>query len=123
MTQTRVRVLDADTPGIPRDHDRFNMNGPSVLAAPEWMPDRPGNYVMYFAHHGGQSFRLAAADDPTGPWRTVEPTCSTWTAPRRTASPISPRPTSTPTAGAAQEPNWQHNARHPCKTLPILDGL
>jgi len=73
MTQTRVRVLDADTPGIPRDHDRFNVNGPSVLAAPEWMPDRPGNYVMYFAHHGGQSFRLAAADDPTGPWRTVEP--------------------------------------------------
>jgi len=73
MTQARVCVLDAGTPGIPRDHGRFNVNGPSVLAAPEWMPERPGRYLMYFAHHVGQSIRLAAADEPAGPWRMVEP--------------------------------------------------
>ena len=49
------------------------MNGPSVLAAPGWMPDPPGRYLMYFAHHVGQSIRLAAAEEPTGPWRMVEP--------------------------------------------------
>ena len=73
MTQTRIRIIDADTPGVPRDHDRFNVNGPSVLPAPGWMPDPPGRYLMFFAHHIGQSIRLAAADDPTGPWRVVEP--------------------------------------------------
>ena len=73
MTQSRSRIIDATTPGVPRDHDRFNVNGPSVLPAPGWMPDPPGRYLMFFAHHIGQSIRLAAADDPTGPWRVVEP--------------------------------------------------
>ena len=73
VTQSRTCIIDADTPGIPHDQGRFNVNGPSVLAAPEWMPDPPGRYLMYFAHHVGQSIRLAAADEPTGPWRVVEP--------------------------------------------------
>ena len=73
MTQPRIRIIDANTPGVPRDHDRFNVNGPSVLPTPGWMPDPPGRYLMFFAHHTGQSIRLAAADDPTGPWRVVEP--------------------------------------------------
>ena len=73
MTQSRSRIIDATTPGVPRDHDRFNVNGPSVLPAPGWMPDPPGRYLMFFAHHIGQSIRLAAADEPTGPWRVVEP--------------------------------------------------
>ena len=73
MTQTRIRIIDATTPGVPRDHDRFNVNGPSVLPAPGWMPAPPGRYLMFFAHHLGLSIRLAAADDPTGPWRVVEP--------------------------------------------------
>ena len=73
MTSTRTRIIDADTPDIPRDHGRFNVNGPSVVAAPDWMPDPPGRYLMYFAHHAGQSIRLAAADEPTGPWRIVDP--------------------------------------------------
>ncbi len=73
MTQTRIRIIDANSPRVPRDHDRFNVNGPSVLPAPGWMPDPPGRYLMFFAHHTGQSIRLAAADDPTGPWRIVEP--------------------------------------------------
>ena len=73
MTQPRVRIIDADTPGVPRDHGQFNVNGPSVLAAPDWMPDPPGRYLMYFAHHLGQSIRVAAADEPVGPWRVVEP--------------------------------------------------
>ena len=72
MTQTRSRIIDVGTEGIPRDHGRFNVNGPAALAAPEWMPERPGRYLMYFAHHVGQSIRLAAADEPAGPWRMVE---------------------------------------------------
>ena len=72
MTHTRYRIIDATTPGVPRDHDRFNVNGPSVLPTPGWMPDPPGRYLMFFAHHVGQSIRLAAADEPTGPWRMVD---------------------------------------------------
>jgi hypothetical protein len=66
MTQNRVRVLDAATPGIPRDHGRFNVNGPSGLAAPEWMPDRPGRYLMYFAHHVSEVMR------PIEPWEGAD---------------------------------------------------
>ncbi|MCY4423596.1 MAG: hypothetical protein OXC06_11060 [Acidimicrobiaceae bacterium] len=47
MTLTRHRIIDAATPGVPRDHDRFNVNGPSVLPAPAWMPDPPGRYADF----------------------------------------------------------------------------
>jgi hypothetical protein len=46
-----------------------NVNGPSVIAVPEWLEDPLGSYYMYFAHHGGSFIRLAYADDPRGPWR------------------------------------------------------
>ena len=69
----RHRIIDSGTPGIPREDGRFNVNGPSVLLAPEWMPEPPGAYLMYFAHHRGRSIRLAAADTPTGPWRLADP--------------------------------------------------
>ena len=72
-TPDRQRIIDADTPGVPREDGRFNVNGPSVLRAPEWMPEPPGRYLMYFAHHHGRSIRLAAADHPAGPWRMVDP--------------------------------------------------
>ena len=49
------------------------MSGPSVLKAPDWLTSAPDRYLMYFAHHVGQSIRLAAADHPTGPWRLVTP--------------------------------------------------
>ena len=50
-----------------------NVNGPSLIAAPEWLVDPPGKYLLYFAHHEGRSIRLAASDDLAGPWKIVTP--------------------------------------------------
>lgn len=52
-----------------------NINGPCLVRLPEWTPtaQRLGRYYLYFAHHEGQSIRLAYADDVTGPWHIHEP--------------------------------------------------
>jgi hypothetical protein len=49
-----------------------NVNGPSLIEVPEWIPDPLGRYYLYFAHHNGGYIRLAYADSLTGPWRTHE---------------------------------------------------
>ena len=46
-----------------------NINGPSVIAAPDWLPNRLRRFSCYFAHHKGDHIRLAYADDVAGPWR------------------------------------------------------
>jgi hypothetical protein len=50
-----------------------NINGPSVIAVPDWLPNPLGRYYMYFAHHAGSFIRLAYADDLNGPWKIHEP--------------------------------------------------
>ncbi len=48
-----------------------NINGPSLVARPDWAPmrdDLPGRFLLYFAHHKGQHIRLATADRVEGPW-------------------------------------------------------
>lgn len=50
-----------------------NINGPSLIQAPDWLPDRLGKYYLYFAHHQGQYIRLAYADDLHGPWTVYGP--------------------------------------------------
>jgi hypothetical protein len=50
-----------------------NVNGPSLVRAPEWVDDPLGAYYLYFAHHGGDHVRVAYADDLCGPWRIHEP--------------------------------------------------
>jgi len=50
-----------------------NVNGPSLIAVPDWIPDPLGRYYLYFAHHDGRYIRLAYADDLSGPWRMHEP--------------------------------------------------
>ena len=50
-----------------------NINGPSLIRAPEWLPDPLGRYYLYFAHHKGRFIRLAYADSLAGPWRIYEP--------------------------------------------------
>ncbi|MDH3634636.1 MAG: hypothetical protein OES20_08010 [Gammaproteobacteria bacterium] len=57
------------------DHPELegNVNGPSLIAAPEWLPDPPAKYLLYFAHHEGRSIRLAASDDLVGPWQMITP--------------------------------------------------
>ncbi|HOF87386.1 MAG TPA: hypothetical protein PLZ36_04665 [Armatimonadota bacterium] len=47
-----------------------NINGPSLIRVPEWLPNPLGRYYLYFAHHHGQYIRLAVADRLVGPWRT-----------------------------------------------------
>jgi hypothetical protein len=49
--------------------DGDNINGPSVIRAPAWLPERLGNYYLYFAHHNGSYIRLATADRIEGPWK------------------------------------------------------
>ena len=50
-----------------------NINGPSVIKVPEWIPDPLGKYYLYFAHHHGEYIRLAYSDHLEGPWRIYEP--------------------------------------------------
>ena len=50
-----------------------NINGPSLNRTPEWLPNRLGEFYLYFADHKGSYIRLAVADDLLGPWRTHEP--------------------------------------------------
>jgi hypothetical protein len=50
-----------------------NINGPSLIRAPEWLPNPLGRYYLYFAHHKGYYIRLACADSLEGPWRIYEP--------------------------------------------------
>jgi hypothetical protein len=51
-----------------------NINGPSVIRIPEWIPRKEraaseANYYMYFAHHKGRYIRLAWAAKIEGPWQ------------------------------------------------------
>lgn len=45
-----------------------NINGPSVIRTPSWIPGRPGRFSLYFGHHQGKYIRLAYADELSGPW-------------------------------------------------------
>jgi len=49
-----------------------NVNGPSLIKVPDWLPNPLGRYYLYFGHHDGRYIRLAVADTITGPWRTHE---------------------------------------------------
>jgi hypothetical protein len=50
-----------------------NINGPSLIRAPDWLENPLGTYYLYFAHHQGTYIRLAYADRLEGPWTTYEP--------------------------------------------------
>lgn len=50
-----------------------NINGPSVIRAPDWLPNRLGRYYLYFADHRGAFIRLAHADELCGEWTIHEP--------------------------------------------------
>jgi hypothetical protein len=67
----------ADAPIVSSDllpgADGENINGPSLIRAPDWLPGRLGRYYLYFAHHDGGYIRLAVADSLAGPWRIHAP--------------------------------------------------
>lgn len=50
-----------------------NIQGPSLIAVPDWAPDPLGRYYLYFADHKGSYIRLAHADELAGPWRIHPP--------------------------------------------------
>ena len=50
-----------------------NINGPSLIRVPDWLPHPLGRYYLYFAHHQGAYIRLAYADAVTGPWTVYTP--------------------------------------------------
>lgn len=50
-----------------------NINGPSLLRVPDWVPHPLGRYYLYFAHHQGAFIRLAYADALAGPWTVHAP--------------------------------------------------
>ena len=59
----------------PQLDDRIgtNINGPSLVRVPDWLPEPLGAYYLYFAHHKGKYIRMAYADDLEGPWTTYGP--------------------------------------------------
>ncbi len=61
----------------PHMDDRMgdNINGPSLIKAPSWLPSPLGRYLLYFADHKGSYLRLAYADDLAGPWTMHTPGC------------------------------------------------
>ena len=72
----RAVRLSTEGPIIRPDMDARmgdNINGPSLIRAPDWLPNRLGEFYLYFADHKGSYIRLAVADDLLGPWRTHEP--------------------------------------------------
>lgn len=46
-----------------------NINGPSLIRVPGWVPQPLGQYYLYFAHHQGTFIRMAYADKINGPWK------------------------------------------------------
>ena len=73
-----MRAIRLSTSGpiiVPQMDARMgaNINGPSLIRAPQWLPDPLGAYYLYFADHKGRYIRLAAADALLGPWRMYEP--------------------------------------------------
>lgn len=50
-----------------------NVNGPSLIAVPDWVKGRLGRYYLYFAHHLGRFIRMAYADHLSGPWTVYGP--------------------------------------------------
>lgn len=50
-----------------------NIDGPSLIRVPDWVPNALGRYYLYFAHHNGTHIRLAYADCVEGPWKIHVP--------------------------------------------------
>ena len=50
-----------------------NIEGPSLIRAPDWLPGRLGRYYLYFADHKGDYIRLAYANRLKGPWTVHAP--------------------------------------------------
>jgi hypothetical protein len=70
----RAQRLPGNPIITPDLHPRIgrNIQGPSLIRVPDWVPAPLGRYYLYFADHKGDHIRLAHADALEGPW-TVHP--------------------------------------------------
>ncbi len=69
-----TRLLDAPIISAETDFSiGENIQGPSLIRVPDWVPDPLGRYYLYFADHKGAYIRLAYADELQGPWRIYVP--------------------------------------------------
>ena len=62
-----------DEPIIPPFLDQeigSNINGPSLIRAPDWI-EGLGKYYLYFADHKGDNIKLAYSDKLEGPWKIL----------------------------------------------------
>ena len=68
------RLLDAPIVS-PATHPSIgaNIQGPSLIRVPDWLPGALGRYYLYFADHKGSYIRLAYADALAGPWQVHPP--------------------------------------------------
>jgi hypothetical protein len=73
VTFKRFQSNPIITPDMLPKADGANINGPSLIRVPDWLPGKLGKYYLYFAHHNGNYVRLAYADDLKGPWKIHEP--------------------------------------------------
>jgi hypothetical protein len=62
-------ISPASLPGTEGD----DINGPSLIKAPDWLPNKLGKYYLYFAHHKGKYIRLAYTNDLKGKWEIYKP--------------------------------------------------
>ena len=64
------RLLDAPIVS-PTTHPSIgaNIQGPSLIRVPDWLPGALGRYYLYFADHKGSYIRLAYAGALAGPWQ------------------------------------------------------
>lgn len=69
----RHLLIDLNTPGWSEREVGHNFSGPSLIHTPPWLSSAPGQYLLYFAHHQGQTIRLAYADRLQGPWAIHPP--------------------------------------------------
>ncbi|MEM7562878.1 MAG: hypothetical protein AAF353_07480, partial [Pseudomonadota bacterium] len=53
-----------------------NINGPALIRTPDWVENPVARYLLYFAHHEGDSIRLAVSDNLLGPWHIHPPALS-----------------------------------------------
>lgn len=59
-------------PGLEGDKGQ-NINGPTLIKVPNWIPDALGHYYLYFAHHNGDYIRLAYSEKIEGPYTIYRP--------------------------------------------------
>ncbi len=64
-------IITADM--LPSKEESDDINGPSLLKVPDWLPNKLGKYYLYFAHHKGKYIRLAYSDNLQGPWKLYKP--------------------------------------------------